>query len=80
MKSIAPCHWGDQLTNCLIASIETMITQTGIVWSWTVRDTEGNAQTLTSPLHTGQSIHLAPGESIQLEYTATPKWRWRSVP
>ena len=69
-----------QLTNCLIASIETMITQPGTVWSRTVRDTEGNAQTFDGPLHAGQSIRLAADKSILFDYTTSPQWRWRSVP
>ena len=57
-----------------------MITQPGTVSAWTLADTEGNVQTFDSPLHPGHTIRLAPGESILLEYTDTPEWRWRSVP
>ncbi|MCA9077652.1 MAG: hypothetical protein KDA93_21680 [Planctomycetaceae bacterium] len=68
------------VTNRHNTSIEIMITQPGTVSAWTLADTEGNVQTFDSPLHPGHTIRLAPGESILLEYTDTPEWRWRSVP
>ena len=71
---------GQALTNRQNTSIEIMLTQPGTVTTWTLGDIEGNVQTFDGPLDPGQSIRLAPGETIQLEYTKAPLWRWRSAP
>jgi hypothetical protein len=50
------------------------------VSAWTLGDVEGTLQQFDVALQAGQSIRLAPGESIQFDYTTEPHWRWRAVP
>jgi hypothetical protein len=71
---------GHAMTNRLSTSVEIMIVQPGLVSAWTLGDVEGTLQQFDVALQVGQSIRLAPGESIQFDYTTEPHWRWRAVP
>jgi len=71
---------GHAVTNRLSMGVEVMIVRSGNVSSWTLGDAEGNLQQFDSPLQTGKSIRLAPGESIQFDYAEEPRWRWRAIP
>jgi len=71
---------GTAITNRQCTGIEIMIVRPGVVSAWTVGDVEGNLQPFDAGLRTGQSIRLAPGESIRFDYTVAPHWRWRAVP
>lgn len=70
---------GRAVTNRHSTSVEIMIILPGVVTAWTLGDTEGNQQQFEVALRAGQSIRLAPGESIQFSYAEAPHWRWRAV-
>ncbi len=71
---------GHSITNRQCTNVEIMIVRPGSVTAWTLGDAEGNLQPFAAALQTGQSIRLAPGESIRFDYTESPQWRWRAVP
>jgi hypothetical protein len=71
---------GQTVTNRQSTNLKIMIVRPGSVSAWTLGDTEGSLQEFKTALQTGQSIRLAPGESIQFIYSQAPQWRWRAVP
>ena len=53
----------------------------GSVTQWGVTDTYGVREMVDAPLLAGQSIYLAPAESITLHYAKSPPtWKWRAIP
>jgi len=71
---------GETISNRQCTNIEIMIVQPGNVSGWLLSDADGTRQPFDGTLRTGQSIRLAPGESIQFNYTDPPQWRWRALP
>ncbi|MCA9040514.1 MAG: hypothetical protein KDA65_09230 [Planctomycetaceae bacterium] len=69
---------GETITNRESTTIEIMITKPGQITSWTLTDTEGESLIFNTTWQAGQSIRLAPGESLTLQYQQKPDWKWRS--
>lgn len=58
--------------------IATILTP-GTVMSWTIKDSSGISQTITSGLLAGQTFYLEPGDAIKFNYSAQPTWAWRAL-
>lgn len=58
--------------------IATILTP-GTVTSWTIKDSSGISQTITSGLLAGQTFYLEPGDAIKFNYSAQPTWAWRAL-
>lgn len=60
-------------------SVAVRIVKTGNVANWSVQEGEGAWTEFASPLTAGQTIVLAPGERLRLDYTEPPSWEWRTL-
>ncbi|MCL5103169.1 MAG: hypothetical protein M1133_03515 [Armatimonadetes bacterium] len=62
-------------------NVTVMILKPGAVLSWRIADASGLSQSIDGPFTAGQSITLAPGESISIQYApgGAPSWRWRGM-
>ena len=67
----------EALVNRTPFNVEVMVTSPGAVSGWTLTDLNGVPQVFDGNWSAGQSIPLAPGESLNVNYTALPAWRWR---
>ncbi|MAT13778.1 MAG: hypothetical protein CMJ46_00730 [Planctomyces sp.] len=68
---------GESIVNRESIPVEVMITAPGEVTKWSLTDTHDETLPFNVSLHAGQSIRLMPGESLSMEYTSAPEWRWR---
>lgn len=69
---------GEPLVNRTPFNVEVMVTSPGTVSSWTLTDVNGVEQSFEGTWIAGQSIALAPGESVKVDYSAAPAWRWKA--
>jgi hypothetical protein len=70
---------GERVVNRHPYSVEVNITDAGHVTRWTKTDANGAAVTFESGLLVGQSFLLDPGDSVTLEYSQQPQWRWKAL-
>ncbi len=70
---------GEPLVNRTPFSVEVMVTSPGAVSSWTLTDVNGVSQAFEGTWSAGQSIALAPGETISVNYSEAPAWRWKAI-
>jgi hypothetical protein len=70
---------GETVVNRFPNDVEILITKPGDVQSWSMIDSAGEVQEFTAGLTVGQQIRLAPGDSIVVDYSQRPAWRWRAA-
>ena len=46
---------------------------------WTVTDSNGQSNTVSSKLLAGQAFYLEPGDKITLHYSQAPTWKWKAL-
>ena len=46
---------------------------------WTVTDSNGQSNTVSSKLLAGQAFYLEPGDKITLHYSQPPTWKWKAL-
>ena len=51
----------------------------GEVIRWTVTDSNGQSNTVSSKLLAGQAFYLEPGDKITLHYHQAPTWKWKAL-
>ncbi|MEZ6047563.1 MAG: hypothetical protein R3C11_18675 [Planctomycetaceae bacterium] len=71
---------GTEIVNREGSSVEITFLKPGVVFSWTINSSSAEPLHIESALYPGQSIRLAPGESLRLDYQVKPEWKWRSLP
>jgi hypothetical protein len=59
--------------------VEVMVLTPGRVTGWEIVDASGNAQSLAAQWFAGQTFCLAPGETVRVDYSQAPTWRWRAL-
>ena len=60
-------------------SVWVTILMPGEVKSWTITDSNGNDDMVSSVLLAGQTFLLEPGEKIKFDYTTPPTWKWKAL-
>ena len=70
---------GEPVVNRHPYTIEVNVTAPGQVSQWTKTDASGTALTFDAGLFAGQSFLLDPGDSVAIEYSQAPQWRWKAL-
>jgi hypothetical protein len=70
---------GQPARNDGLVPVEIRILTPGKVRSWSEQSRQGQPQEIRAPLFAGQSIILRPGESVKLDYSEPPTWRWKEL-
>ena len=70
---------GKELVNRYPGTVQITVLSAGAVSQWSLIDSLGTAQTVDSGLTPGQQIVLEPGDSIRLDYSESPVWKWRAI-
>ncbi len=60
-------------------TIQVMVTGSGEVTHWWLKDASGVSQEIQSGFTPGQTFLLEPGEEVGLAYTQQPTWKWKAV-
>lgn len=71
-------HSGEPEVNRTPFTVDVLVVSAGGVRAWTLGEASGASQRFEGGLTVGQSIRLAPGDSLTLEYDTPPAWRWRN--
>jgi hypothetical protein len=70
---------GQACRNDRISPVEIRILTPGRVRVWSEQSVDGKSHEIRGPLFAGQSVILRPGESVTLDYSEPPTWRWKEI-
>lgn len=70
---------GGSVVNRQPYTIQVIITGSGEVSRWSLKDANGAIQEIQGGFTPGQTFLLEPGEEIGLAYTIQPSWKWKAV-
>ena len=59
--------------------VKVMVVSPGDVNGWALTDASGVLQSFEGNWIGGQCIEMAPGDSVSVDYSEAPKWRWRGL-
>ena len=70
---------GERLTNRLPYTVEVFVLTVGRVDGWEIADADNERLSIVGPFYAGQTILLEPGDSVSVEYSEAPTWRWKAI-
>ena len=70
---------GEPVVNRHPYTVEVNVTSPGQVRQWTKADANGTILTFEAGLAAGQTFVLDPGDSVALDYSQAPRWRWKAL-
>ncbi len=70
---------GGMVVNRQPYTTQVMVTGSGEVSRWSLKDANGTLQEIQGGFTPGQTILLEPGDEVGLTYTKQPTWKWKAV-